>query len=48
MWDAQSGQIIFSSSPGTTYAFKGEEIEAFDVTKQNKNKDALKKTLGII
>ena len=48
VWDAQSGQIIFSSSPGTTYAFKGEEIEAFDVTKQNKNKDALKKTLGII
>ena len=48
VWNSQSGQIIFSSSPGATYAFKNDEIETFDVSNQNKNKAALKKTLGQI
>jgi hypothetical protein len=46
VWNSESGQIIFSSRPGATYAFKGDEIQKFDVSNQNKNKDALKKTIG--
>ena len=48
VWNSQSGQILYSSSPGATYAFKGDTIETFDVSNQNKNKAALKKAIAQI
>jgi len=48
VWNCQSGQIIYSSSPGTTFAFNRDEIETFNVLNQNNNKDALKKALAQI
>ena len=48
VWNTQSGQIIYSSSPGTTYAFNKDEIETFNVSNQNKNKETLKKALALM
>lgn len=44
VWNDKSGQIIFSTKKGTTYALNGEQIEKYEYRTEN-NKDSLKKTL---
>lgn len=45
VWGSHSGQIIFSSKKGTTYALNGEQNEKFDFGSETKTHDNLKKTL---
>ena len=44
VWNDKSGQIIFSSERGTTYALNGGQIEKYEFRKES-NKRSLKKTL---
>jgi hypothetical protein len=44
VWNDKSGQIIFSTKKGATYALNGDQIEKYEYREEN-NKESLKKTL---